>query len=489
MPKHRLRFKTLVGSMLLGSAILMAGSGPGNAQINLPTLGDSLSGTVSSQQEFEMGREFLRTVRRQTPQLNDPLIEEYVANLTYKLAAHSELTDHRLEFIVIDSNALNAFAAPGGIIGVNGGLFLYAQNEGQFASVMAHELAHISQRHYARSVQEARNNALPNLAATLAGLVIAATAGGQAGTAALMTGQAVSMENRLRFSRSNEQEADRVGIRTLVNAGFDPNDMAGMFEQMMRNRNFSQRPPEFLSTHPLDENRIADSKNRAATYGPVQHVPNIEYLLMKRRVESHYDSNPEGTITNLSNELPRLTGQQADAARYALALAQLKTGQVINATETMEELLRKEPYRITYVLLRTDIMRAAKQQAQALEVLEDQLRLHPNNHPLTMAYARTLIEDGQFPRAAQVLERHSVNRPNDMHLWYELAEVQGRANNISKVHQARGEYFFTVGELGRARMHFNQALEQERDRLTVARIRQRLDDIRTVENRFYSNRR
>jgi len=124
-----------------------------SAQINnLPVLGDAVSGTITTQQEYEFGREIIRSMRAQTPLLSDPLIEEYIASLSYHLAANSELTDHRLEFLLIDSDQLNAFAAPGGIVGVNAGLFLYADNEGQFASVISHELAHLSQRHYARGV-------------------------------------------------------------------------------------------------------------------------------------------------------------------------------------------------------------------------------------------------------------------------------------------------------------------------------------------------
>ena len=241
--------------------------------MNLPVLGDSVSGTISTQQEYEFGRELLRQIRRETPMLDDPLMMEYIISLTYKLAVKSELRDHRLEFVLIDNEILNAFAAPGGIVGVNAGLFLFAENEGQFASVLAHELAHISQRHYARSVQEAQKSALPSVAGLLASLIIASTVGGDAGQAALMTTQAVGQENRLRYSRSNEQEADRIGIRTLYNAGFDPNDMAGMFEQMMRMQSFSRRLPEFLSTHPLDENRIADSKKPLQWYCPRSSMP------------------------------------------------------------------------------------------------------------------------------------------------------------------------------------------------------------------------
>jgi predicted Zn-dependent protease len=458
---------------------------PLNAQVNLPVLGDSMSGIVSTQQEYEFGREFLRSVRSQTQTLNDPLIAEYIATLTYKLAAVSELTDHRLDFILIDSDVLNAFAAPGGIVGVNAGLFLYTENEGELASVLAHELAHISQRHYARNIEQERNSRLPNMAGLLASLVIAATAGGEAGQAAIMATQTASLENQLRFSRSNEEEADRIGIRTLYNAGFDPGDMASMFERMLQSRNFSQRLPEFLSTHPLDENRIADSKNRANTYSDVEHIENIEFALMRQRVLIHYAKNPEAEISTRERDLNQLNGAAADATRYGLALAQLKTGQYVQASESLAELLRAEPSRITYLILEAEIASAAQNFPRALDILEKSLRTNPDNHPLTMTYATMLTKAGRFEEAAAVLENHAIKYPNDMQLWYDLAEVQGQAGNTSKVHQARAEYFITVGDFARARDQLEFALRLEKDRLATARIRQRMDYIREIQGKFY----
>jgi predicted Zn-dependent protease len=467
------------------SACLLAASAPTLAQVNLPVLGDALSGTISTEQEYRFGREFLRSVRAQTPTLNDPLILDYISSLSYKLAATSELTDKRLSFVLIDSQVLNAFAAPGGIVGVNAGLFLYAQNEGQFASVLAHELAHISQRHYARGIEEQRRNALPNMAGLLASLVIMATVGGQAGQAALMTSQAMGIDNQLRFSRSNEQEADRVGIRNLYAAGFDPADMGGMFEQMLRMRTLSQRVPEFLSTHPLDETRVADARNRARTYSVVEHVPNPEFLLMRERVQINYATDLDAEIQSRERKLPQLNGMEADAARYGIALAQLKSGQVVNASESLDSLLAKEPTRITYAMLAADIAVASKNFPRAFQILEDNLRINPDNHPLTMAYATALTKAEQYDKAVAVLEKHSVLYPDDMQLWYDLAEVQGLAGNIAKVHQARAEYFITVGDFTRAREQINFALSQERDQLTLARLRQRLEYIAAIENEFY----
>jgi predicted Zn-dependent protease len=455
------------------------------AQVRLPVLGDALSGTISTQQEYEYGREFLRSARRQTPPLGDPLIEEYVSNLTYKIAATSELTDHRLAFLMIDSEVLNAFAAPGGVVGVNAGLFLYAENEGEFASVLAHELAHISQRHYARNIEEARNNRLPSMAGLLASLIIGAAAGGEAGQAALMTTQAIGIDNQLRFSRSNEEEADRIGIRNLYNAGFDPDDMSGMFEHMLRESSFSQRPPEFLSTHPLDERRVADSRNRANSMPAVNHVPNPEFLLMRERVQMHYATDYEAEIDKRARELPQLNGAEEDAARYGIALAQLRAGEHVLATESLDVLLRKEPARITYVMLAADIAVADEDYPRALEILERNLKINPGNHALTMNYATALTKAGRFADAAEVLEEHAIARPDDMQIWYDLAEVQGQAGNISKVHQARAEYFITIGDFAHAREQLNFAQGLEKDQLSLARIRQRLDYIRDVENKYY----
>ena len=163
----------------------------------------------------------------------------------------------------------------------------------------------------------------------------------------------------------------------------------------------------------------------------------------------------------------------------------MENGQFAEATQTLEPLLQKDPTRITYVMLQADIARKARQYERALSILRDNLGINPNNHPLTMAYALTLEESGRHGEAADVLERQSLVRPNDPELWFQLAEIQGQAGNISKVHQARGEYFITVGDFTRARNQFNLALDLERDRLIRAKIQQRLDYIRDLQNRYY----
>ncbi len=469
----------------LACLTLLLGSYGASAQVNLPVLGNAVSGTISTQDEYEYGREFFRSVRKQTPTLNDPLVAQYITSLTYKLAVNSELTDRRLDFILIDSQELNAFAAPGGIVGVNAGLFLNAANEGQFASVLAHELAHLSQRHYARQLEDSRNNTLPTIASLLAGLAIAATVGGEAGQAAVMATQARGIDNQLRFSRSHESEADRIGIRTLYNAGFNPEDMAGMFEVMMRSRNFGERPPEFMSTHPLDETRIADSRNRANTYSRVDHIQNPEFLVMRERVRIHYAKKPEDEILERQRALPQLNGAEADAAIYGIALAQIRTGQHLAASESLAPLLVKEPSRISYRMLEAEIAMAAKDFKRAASVLEAALQLNPHNHALTMTYATVLAKARRYKEAATVLEQHSLEVPDDLQLWQDLSEVEGQAGNIAKVHQARAEYFIATGDFTHAKEQLNLATDQETDKLALAKLRQRMDYIRNLEKKYY----
>lgn len=235
---------------------------------DLPSLGDASSSIVSPEQEHRLGRAWLGLLRGQVAQLSDPQLKDYVETSVYRLAETSQVQDRRLEFILINSPQLNAFAAPGGIIGVNGGLFLNAQTEGEYASVLAHELAHLSQRHFARGMEAQQRMQVPVMAAMLAGIVMAAAGAGDAGIATIAGSQAAAIQEQRRFSRQNEQEADRIGILNLEKAGYDPRNMPTMFERLMRQYRFDARPPEFLLTHPVSESRIADTRNRAEQAKP-----------------------------------------------------------------------------------------------------------------------------------------------------------------------------------------------------------------------------
>ena len=337
-----------VCSAILALSLLAPWSASGQPQ--LPSLGDRISGYVTMDEEHRLGREFLRSIRRSTPTISDPLLNNYLENLTYRLASKSELKDHRLAFVVIDSQQLNAFAAPGGIIGVNTGLFVHAETEGEFASVLAHEIAHVSQRHFARSVEEAQRNRLPQLGALLASVVIMATTNAEAGQAAILATQGRAIENQLRFSRSNEAEADRIGIQTLFEAGYDPMNMATLFQRLASLNRYGTRPPEFLLSHPVTESRIADSRGRASRYPAREYSENLEYQIMRARVRVHYAQNKKAAISEYQTLLAQSQTELArDANRYGLAMAYWEDKDYSNAASTLAPLLEKDPNRISYV--------------------------------------------------------------------------------------------------------------------------------------------
>ncbi|SEL67171.1 Putative Zn-dependent protease, contains TPR repeats [Atopomonas hussainii] len=424
---------------------------PAIASNDLPGLGDASSGLISPEQEYQLGRAWLNIVRGQIPSLDDPILKDFVERSVYRLSESSQLSDRRLEFVLLDSNQLNAFAAPGGIIGVNGGLFLYAETEAEYASVMAHELAHLSQRHFARGLQAQKNMQLPVMAAMLAGVVAAAAGAADAGIATIASAQAAAIQESRRFSRQNEAEADRIGIINLERAGFDPRGMPQMFERLMRQYRYSRVPPEFLLTHPVSESRIADTRNRAEQYPTKGRMDSVTYQLVRARVLLQYEETPGLALKRFRLMLEE--NPQHTAARYGLALAQNKGGQANEAEKTLAPLLQENPNDVYFNLAQVDFDLARNRTDAAEQRITSQLKLNPNNFPLSLALAELQLKKNQPASAEQIFDSLLKQRPNDPDIWYLQAETRGLAGNIIGVHQARAEYFTLVGD-------YDQAIEQ-----------------------------
>lgn len=423
---------------------------PGLAS-DLPSLGDASSAIVSPQQEHQLGRAWLSLLRGQTRQLSDPQLKDFVESSVYRLGETSELKDRRLEFVLLDSPQINAFAAPGGIIGVNGGLFLYAQTEAEYASVMTHELAHLSQRHFARGLEAQQRMQLPLMAAMLAGIVAAAAGAGDVGIAAIASTQAAAIQEQRRFSRQNEQEADRIGLVNLEKAGYDPRAMPSMFERLMRQYRYDRMPPEFLLTHPVSESRIADTRNRAAQTKAGGVTDSARYQLMRARVQLNYEDTPglaAKRFRALLDETPKL-----QAARYGLALAQIKSGQHQKARESLQPLLQAEPDNIAYNLAQIELDSASSHLPEAQSRIERLMSNYPNNYPLQQARIDVLMKQARPQEAERALDELLKSRPKDPDVWYQVAEVRGLSGNTIGLHQARAEYFALVGD-------FDQAIEQ-----------------------------
>lgn len=417
---------------------------------DLPELGDASSSIVSPDQEYQLGRAWLNVLRGQVKSLPDPQLEDFIENSVYRLAETSQLQDRRLVFVLLDSPQLNAFAAPGGVIGVNAGLFLHAQTEAEYASVLAHELAHLSQRHFARGLEEQKRMQVPLMAAMLAGVVAAAAGAGDAGIAAIASTQAAAIQAQRSFSRQNEQEADRIGILNLQQAGYDPQAMPSMFERLMRQYRYSRVPPEFLLTHPLSESRVADTRNRAAQFSG-GNTDSLRYQLMRARVQLVYESSPGLAAKRFRALLDE--NSQLDAARYGLALAYIKSGQLQNAATSLQPLLAKAPNDVTYNLAQVELDVAGNRLDAADQRLQRLLGLYPGSYPARQLRSELLIKQGRPAEAEKLLDALLKERPRDAELWRQQAEVRGLSGNIIGVHQARAEYFALTGD-------YKQALEQ-----------------------------
>jgi predicted Zn-dependent protease len=448
-------------------------------ELKIPNLGEASTSLFSKEYEYNLGRAWLRIFRSQVATVDDPLLYTYLEDLIFTLVTHSQLQDRRVELVVVDNPTINAFAVPGGVIGIHNGLLVHAQTEDELATVIAHEIAHLSQRHFSRRLEFARRQQPLTLAAMLAGFVLMATVGGDAGVAALTAAQAAAQDSALRYSRSNEAEADRVAMQTIVDSGMDPHAAATMFERMLAASRYAtgSRVPEFLRTHPLSESRIADTRNRARQYPRQIRPVKLDYQLMRARVVNQLADTPEEAVAAFRKELEG-SPQSVAAARYGLVLALTAAGRPDEATLELDSLWASDPERLEYLLADAEIDMARNEPHKAVEKLSARLRLSPGNHPLVMTYAKALLRDQQPHVAAQVLTEQSKRQPRDPGLWYLLAEVQGLSGDILGLHQSRAEYFILNGILDQAEKQLRYALKLVRDDYTTAaRINQRLADI------------
>ncbi|NVK44640.1 MAG: M48 family metallopeptidase [Oceanospirillaceae bacterium] len=462
------RLRPLVLSLLL----TLPAAAP--AAENLPSLGDTTSGIISLQQEARLGDTWARILRGQARQLQDPIVYDYLQDLLWTLAANSQLNNADLELITLDNATLNAFAVPGGIIGVHGGLLLAAEAEDELASVLAHEIAHLSQRHFALQLAEERRNRPFMLAALLGSVLVAATTDGQAGAAALSSTLSASEMARLSFSRQNEQEADRIGMTTLTATDFDPGAMPRMFERLQRSMRFyGDRPPEFLLTHPVTQSRIADSLNRAAQLpkGSRPHSSK-DFQIARIRLQVHYADRPETLITTYESALQN---GQDPANRYGLALAAAAAGQYEKALGALDALDSDWRDSLYVRLSRAEILQQAGRSSEALALAGKLERLYPGTFAVLKTYARLAQDAGQNARAIELYEKLREAYPYDTDILFNLAECYGLEHRILKVHETRIEYFLGTAQPDRAVQQIDFALREksisESDRLRIEAYR------------------
>lgn len=418
------------------------------ADNNLPVIADTTSSIISLNKEHRVGQAWARTLRGSAPLLNDPITFSYLNDLLWQLTAHSQLQDKRLELIVLDNPTLNAFAVPGGIVGIHGGLLLSAEKEDELASVITHELAHLSQRHFAAQLEESRRNRPFTLATMLASILIAA-ADSQAGMAAITSSIAAQQSSRLAFSRQNEQEADRIGMQNLVEADIDPNAMPRMFSRMQQSQRFQgARPPEFLLTHPVTESRIADSLNRASQLPvPAVRKTSLDFDLTRTRVAVHFASNPQKALNHYQSAT-KATPQPLDY--YGLAVAAIRMNQFKLAESALKKLPASWKQHLFVKLTAAELQLAAEAWLTASKQLEELNSIFPGHYAVEQLLAKAYMGAEQPDKAIGILNGLKKDYPTDTNAWYLLSEALGQAGKTIAVHQARVEYFLLTGQIDRA---------------------------------------
>ncbi len=465
---------TLLGLLLSIAPALRADN------ITLPDIGASAGSLITPEEEQRLGRQFMRSVRRSLPVMDDPLLVEYIESLGQHLVSQTDKGRRNFHFFLIDQPIINAFAGPGGHIGIYSGLILATESESELASVVAHEIAHITQDHLVRAFENASQMSAPTAALLLAAILLGSAVSSDLGMAAAAGVQAAAIQQQLNFTRQNEKEADRVGIKTLARADFDPNAMPVFFERMAKaSRLYENNAPEFLRTHPVTTDRIADALGRAGAFPYRQRAEDLNYFLLRAVLRERSFGNPKQAVTHFAGTLKQGRYRQEDAERYGYALALLRNHQPQAAQAEARRLIRKAPANIAYVLLDARVKAQLGQVNQALKSVHTTLELFPGNYSLTQYFAELSLEHGQPRRADQALELALKRRPDEPTLYKLRSRAAAAQGNKADAHLYLAEAHYLNGQLEMAERQLEVALRGERFKFyDAAKLQAKLDHIK-----------
>lgn len=407
---------------------------------DLPDLGDVATSDLTPGIENRIAQEIIGEIRRSPSLMDDPELADYLSGLGYRLVAQSPDSRQPFNFFLIRDNTVNAAAFPGGVIIVHTGLLTASQSESEVASVLAHEIAHVTQRHIARSVARQQQVTVPTLAA-LALAILAARSSPDLASAALATSQAAAIQTQLNFGRDAEREADRVGLQILEQAGFDPRAMPVFFERLQRaSRLYENNAPAYLRTHPVTSERIADSQNRVDSL-PYRQVPDSpEFHLVRAKLRT-LQGNPKELALDFETRLREGKYPHEMALRYALVMAQMRARNFSRAEQELKALTGKFPPHPMVATLAGQVLLAQGKRAAALEHYDRALARFPEHRALAVDYSQTLLDDRRTDAALKAATRQLKNFPEDPRLYRLQAEAYARLGKRLLSHQAQAEAY------------------------------------------------
>jgi predicted Zn-dependent protease len=431
--------------VFLAALLVAAGTTAAN---DLPDLGEISQAGFSPAQERALGESIMREIRADPTYLDEPEATDYINSVGNRIAAQAPGARQEFDFFLIQDQQINAFALPGGFIGINTGLLLAAQSESEMAGVIAHEIAHVAQRHIARMLAKQEQNQLLSLAA-LAAAILLARVDSQAGQAAAMFGQAGVMQSQLNFTRDNEREADRIGLQILEKAGFDPRGMAVFFERLQRaTRIYGVGAPSYLRTHPLEYERIADIQGRIAEL-PYRQVPDsIEFQLVRAKLKAQIES-PQEAVAFFRDSLAQRKFLSEAASHYGLAMSLARTRDFPGAKKELAALRRLVPSNPIVETLACDVSQEAGD-AAALACYREALKTYPTYRALTYGYADALLQARNPQDALRLIDERLKVIRGDHRLYQLKARAHADLDQRLAQHSAQAEAYALMGNTGAA---------------------------------------
>lgn len=440
----------------------------------LPDLGSQAATLLTEREAEQLGKAFIRRSRYQQPHVSDPELVNYINRLGNQLLNVSDDAGKEYQFYLIDNAVINAFAVPGGHIALHTGILTKSESESGLASVVAHEIAHVSQRHIARKLENSQYDSWLALGALLAAVAVG---GSDAAQAAFGLANASIIDRQLSYSRAFEAEADSLGIRLLSRAGFDPSAMPVFFKRLLDESSLNEsHAPEFLRSHPLTIKRITESSLRVSAYPPAKPRDEAEYLMMRAKATASYAADKAVTRDAFKE---KMKNDFSLSNRYGYALAMAENGEHDAARKAYAGLLKDYPDNLT---LRLSIAEN--------ELLDDQIGIGlglmkslykeqtaKGNHLIDIYYANALVLSREHATAIPILRSAIANNQNEPYLHILLSRAYGESGDNFRAFQERGEYHYLRGNYEFALKQFNRAKTLTKSEYELARLDARISDV------------
>ena len=441
----------------------------------LPNLGSKAGNYLSDFKAEQLGKSFIRRSRFSLPYVYDPELVDYINRLGNRLLAVSDDANKKYNFYLIDSNEINAFAVPGGYIAMHTAILTKSESESELASVIAHEISHVTQGHISRKFENSRFDTLLTLGALLAA---AAAGGADAAQAAIGLSQASIIDRQLSYSRAFETEADSLGIRLLSRAGFNPGAMPVFFKRLLDESRINEsNAPEFLRSHPLTINRIAESAERVRAYPDSGELDESEFLLMRAKARAAYAKNKGQTVDFFRDQINK--GDDSLATRYGYGLALAENGEFSSARKALSKLRADYPDNISLRLVQADNELNAGEielgLAQLQTLYQEQNKL--NNHLIDIYYANALVLTKRNQEAIPILRAAIANNPDEPYFHILLSRAYGELGDELASYQSRGDYHYLQGHYEFAITQFKRAFTFTKTEYDRARLGARIDAV------------